>query len=116
MTAPALGYPYINREFVLETNASLQGVGEILSQQDENGKLHVIPYARQSLHPSKRSMHNDSSANLELLHINGWSWKNFMTICQASRFHIYMDNSPGLCQREQTRCITNLVVEQTGLV
>ena len=69
MPAPVLGYPDFNREFVLETNASLQGLGAVLSQQDVTGKLSVIAYASQSLCPSERSMHNYNSAKLELLAI-----------------------------------------------
>ena len=46
MIAPVPGYPDFNRELVLETNASLQGLGAVLSQQDETGKLQVIAYAR----------------------------------------------------------------------
>ena len=58
VTAPVLGYPDFNREFMLETDSSLQGLGAVLSQQDETGRLHVIAYASQSLCPSERSMHN----------------------------------------------------------
>ena len=39
VTAPALGYPDFNREFMLETDASLQGLGVVFFQQDETGKL-----------------------------------------------------------------------------
>ena len=61
VTAPVLGYPDFNREIMLETDASLQGLGAVLSQ-DETQKLHIIAYASQSLNPSERSMQNYSSA------------------------------------------------------
>ena len=63
-TAPVLGYPDFSREFILETDASLNGLGAILSQQGKDGKICVIAYASHSLCPSKKSMHNYSSAKL----------------------------------------------------
>ena len=66
-TAPVLGYPDFSREFILEIDASLNGVGTILSQQGKDGQIHVIAYASHSLCPSERSMRNYSSAKLELL-------------------------------------------------
>ena len=44
-TAPVLGYPDFSREFILETDASLKGLGTILSQQQKDGSICVIAYA-----------------------------------------------------------------------
>ena len=44
-TAPVLGYPDFTREFILETDASLKGLGTVLSQQHKDGSIHVIVYA-----------------------------------------------------------------------
>ena len=78
VTAPVLSCPDFNREFLLETDASLQGLRAILSKQDGSGKLHVITYTSQSLCPSERSMCNYSSTKLELL---GFKWAVIERIC-----------------------------------
>ena len=60
VTAPALGYSDFTREFVLEPTSSIQGLGAMLSQHDENSKFCVIAYMSCSLHPSERFMCNYS--------------------------------------------------------
>ena len=66
-TAPVVGYPDFSREFILETDASLYGLGTVLSKQGKDGPIHVIAYTSRSLCPSEKSMCNYSSAKLELL-------------------------------------------------
>ena len=100
VTAPFLGYLDFNREFLLETDASLQGLGAGLSQQDETGKLHVIAYASQSLCPSGRSMCNYSLVNLELLALKWAVTEKFRGYLLGSKFHVYTDNSPLAYVRE----------------
>ena len=96
-TAPVLGYPDFNREFILETDASLRGLGGVLSQVDEDGKVHVIAYVSQTLRLSEKSMHNYSSAKLELV-VKWVVTEKFRDYLLGSKFTVYTDNNPlALC-------------------
>ena len=44
-SSPVLAYPDYNKPFILETDASLKGLGTVLSQQDNDGNYHVISFA-----------------------------------------------------------------------
>ena len=59
--------PGETREFIMETDASLNGLGTILSQQGKDGKICITAYASHSLPQSGRSMCIYSSPKLELL-------------------------------------------------
>ena len=93
-TALVLGYPDFSREFILQTDASLNGLGAILSQQGKDGQIHVIVYATHSLHPPERSVHNYSSAKLELLVLKWVVTEKFRDYLLGSQFQVYMDNNP----------------------
>ena len=51
-TVPILGYADFLQPFILETNASHQGLGAVLSQELE-GKRHVIVYTSRRLRPTE---------------------------------------------------------------
>ena len=93
-TAPVLGYPDFSREFILEIDASLKGLGAILSQQGKDRQIHVIAYASHSLCPSERSMCNYSSAKLELLVLKWAVTEKFRDYLLGSQFQVYTDNNP----------------------
>ena len=57
-SAPILAYPNYNKPFLLEMDASLKGLGAVLSQEDDNGKMRVISYASRTLKPYEKSMRN----------------------------------------------------------
>ena len=49
---PILAYPSFERDFVLETDASLSGLGAVLSQEQSDGKSHPIAYVSRGTCPS----------------------------------------------------------------
>ena len=94
-TAPVLGYPDFSREFILETDASLNGLGTFLSHQGKDREISVIAYASCSLCPSEWSMHNYSPAKLELLTLK-WAVTEKIQdyLLLGSWFQVYTDNNP----------------------
>lgn len=54
MSAPIVLYPNFSIGFVLKMDASYQGLGVVLSQQQEDNKLHGMAFASRALaYPEK---------------------------------------------------------------
>ena len=94
-SAPVLAYPDYLKRFILETDASLKGLGTVLTQEDDEGNfLCIISYASRMLKPYERSMRNYSSAKLELLVLKWAVCEKFKDYLIGSRFTILTDNNP----------------------
>ena len=76
-TAPVLAYPSFDKPFTVETDASISGLGAVLSQVQEDKKLHPVAYASRSLSNAER---NYSVTELETLAV----------VWALTRFHSYL--------------------------
>ena len=63
-SAPILTLPDPQRQFVVEVDASSTGVGAVLSQRSEDGKMHPCAFLSRRLSPAE---HNYDVVNRELL-------------------------------------------------
>ena len=86
---PILQYPNFDKEFILITDASEQGLGAVLSQLNEDGKEVVIAYASRSLQGAEK---NYPITELECLAII-WAVKHFQKYLTKRKFTIITDHS-----------------------
>jgi len=54
MTTPVLGFPDINKEFILDTDASFESIGAVLSQKDDLGRERVIAYGSHTMNSHEK--------------------------------------------------------------
>ena len=92
-SSPILSYPNFQELFILETDASLLGLGAILSQ-GEGGEMRVIAYASRGLRGPERNEANYSSMRLELLALKWALTEKFRDFCLGSKIVAYTDNNP----------------------
>ncbi len=91
-SALILAFADFTKPFVLEIDASHQGLGTVLSQ-DQQGKLKPVAYASHSLRGSERNMENYSSMKLEFLALNWAMSEKFREYLLGSKCTVYTDNN-----------------------
>uniref|UniRef100_A0A672FZX6 Gypsy retrotransposon integrase-like protein 1 n=1 Tax=Salarias fasciatus TaxID=181472 RepID=A0A672FZX6_SALFA len=100
-SAPTLGYADFSLPFILETDASSQGLGAVLYQEQASGKK-VIAYASRRLRGPEKNDQNYSSMKLELLALKWAVTEKFRSYLLGSKFTIITDNNP-LCHLSTAR-------------
>ena len=64
MSTPILAFADYTKEFLLETNASKEGLGAVLSQKQVDGQYHLVAYGSSALtaHEKKTTIPPSSSS------------------------------------------------------
>ena len=91
MTAPVLTFADFHKPFLLETDASGDGLGAVLSQKQEDGCYHPVAYASLGLKGGELRYH---SSKLEFLALKWVITEQFREYLQYQPFHVKTDNNP----------------------
>ncbi|XP_048836044.1 uncharacterized protein LOC125711303 [Brienomyrus brachyistius] len=93
LEAPVLAYADYTLPFRLYTDASLRGLGAVLTQV-QGGQERVIAYASRSLHEAERNDQNYSAFKLELLALKWAVVEKFKDYLWGARFEVFTDHRP----------------------
>ena len=93
MKAPVLAFADYSKPFMLETDASKDGLGTVLPQKGEDGKYYPIMYGSKALIKSEKNYH---SSKLEFLALKWAVTEHFREYLQYSSEPslIRTDNNP----------------------
>ena len=89
VTPPVLAYPCFGKAFTLETDASILGLGAVLSQKQMDQKLHPVAYASRALNPTEK---NYSVTELETLAVV-WAVTHFRSYLYGGDVTVITDHS-----------------------
>ena len=91
MTAPVLAFADFEKEFQLETDASSEGLGAVLSQKQVDGRWHPIAFGSHELKGGETKYH---SSKLEFLALKWAVTEQFREYLQYRPFTMLTDNNP----------------------
>ena len=83
---PVLVFPDFNKPFLLEMDASKEGLGVVLSQKQSDGWYHLITFGSHSLTPSERNYH---SSKLQFFALK-WSMMDHLLWCEQITIRLLM--------------------------
>ena len=91
MTAPVLVFADYTKLFLLETNASKDGLGAVLPQKQEYGWYHPIAYGSRAQIPHGKNYH---STKLKFLALKSAVTEHFKDYLPYQSFVVWTDNNP----------------------
>ena len=91
MNSPVLAFADYTKDFLLETDASKEGLGAVLSQKQEDGWFHSVAYSGQVLTTHKKNYH---SMKLECLALKWAIMEHFKEYLLYQPFLVKTDNNP----------------------
>ena len=89
--APVLVFPNFDKPFLLETDASKEGMGAVFSQKQSNGRYHPIAFGSRFLTPVERNYH---SSKLEFLALKWSVTEHFKEYFAYVPFVVRTNNNP----------------------
>ena len=91
LTAPVLAFTDFKKPFLLETDTSIEGLGAVLSQEQDDGCYHPVAYASHGLKGDELKYH---SSKLEFLALKWAMTEQFREYLQYQPFLIRTNNNP----------------------
>ena len=94
INSPVLAFADYTKDFLLETDASREGLGAVLSQKQEDGWFHLVAYGSRVLTMHKKNYH---STKLEFLALKWAVAEHFGEYLLYQPFLVKADNNPLAC-------------------
>ena len=91
MQSPVLAFANYTKDFLLETDASKEGLGAVLSQKQEDGWFHPVAYGSWVLTTHEKNYH---STKLEFLALKWAITEHFKEYLLYQPFLVRTDNNP----------------------
>ena len=91
MQSPVLAFADYTKDFLLETDASKEGLGAVLSQKQEDGGFHLVDYGSRALTTHEKNYH---STKLEFLALKWAIMEHFKEYLLYQPFLVRTDNNP----------------------